>query len=89
MLKTMVRSIVGMIGKDTIKEKADEFFKGLIAEKKEHPLLDGEVDIIGILYEHEGVPMYGIATIDANDCMVRYIMAQPVGEFIVKSLENL
>jgi len=67
MMKSLLKMVVGFVGKDKIKELITELIAKLIAEKNSVTLSEGEDDVVLILYEHHGRPCSIVAVTGVDD----------------------
>lgn len=91
--KNVARGMIRTIGPLKIAGMADELIKGLIAEKQKIELLPGESDIIGIVFEIEGVAHFSQAAIvnmpDGTTAITRQITTTTINELLQMVLSNL
>jgi hypothetical protein len=91
--KNLVRGVISTIGTAKIAKMAEQLLNELISVKKTIPLLEGETDIIGILYEVNGLAHFAQAAIKDNEAgqvvITRYISVNTLNELIQTHLKDI
>ena len=85
----IIKMLISSIGIDNINATANSILNEAIKWADAQPLETGEITIVGLLYQNEGIPYYAAVTILENKQIGRYLVDQPVSELIKSLLSNL
>ena len=91
--KNIARGLISTIGTEKIAKMSGEIITGLIGMKNEIPLQEGEDDVIGILYEIDGIAHFAQAVIIENQAgnteIKRFISVKTVNEMLKSLFDNI
>ena len=91
--KNIARGFIATIGPEKIGNMATELMNGLIQQKKNIPLEPGEIDIVGLVYEINGVAHFAQIAIKDNEEgkteITRYLSIDRINNLIQTLLENI
>ncbi len=91
--KNIARTLIATIGTDKISKIVADLIKTLVEEKNKLPLQDGEADIIGIVYEADGVAHFAQAAIRETEAetteITRYISVSTIPDMVTKLFQNI
>jgi len=89
----VIRTAIKSIGKEKIREGVNEFILDMIRKKDTLPLMEGESDMIAILYESEGKAMYSFAATCENESgnleIKRYLEPVLLEDMVLNLIEQL
>lgn len=84
----IIKMITAMIGTDQIAEMVDGLTAQLVEHKNTFALLDGEDEIVIILFEDEKKIAYTIAALNADNKIVRQIETDFIKNLFLKLLKQ-
>lgn len=91
--KNIARGFIKTIGPEKIGKMAGELINVVIAEKSKVELLPGEIDVVGIIYELNGIANFAQVAIRDNEAgeteISRYIYIKTINELLQSLLENI
>lgn len=89
MNKQIVKMVIGLVGKDKIKSTIEELFSDIKTEKNKFKLLEGETDVIAIIYEVDEKVYFASATINDKKQILRIENLQLLEDFILNSINKI
>ena len=91
--KNLMVGLIRTIGAEKISATVSSFINTLIEKKKEIPLLDGETDIIILVYEIKGIAYFSQAAIRENGDnkteITRQINTSKITDLVEKTINEL
>ena len=89
MNKQIVKMVIGLVGEDKIKSTIKELFSEIKKEKNKFELLEGETDVIIIIYEIKEKVHYAFATIDKDNQILRVEKVQLLEDFVLDLINKI
>ena len=91
--ENIARAFIKTIGPKNIGKGANAIFEHLIKLKSDVPLQPGETDIIGIIYEINGIAHFAQCAIRDNEAgkveITRYILVKPIPQLVELLINNM
>jgi len=91
--RNLISAAIGMIGKDNISDMIQNIVSGILEEKKNIPLSEGESAISALFYEVEGEIYYSTVGCREGEnqeiIITRFIHVQKISQLIEKAIKTL